>query len=328
MTQKYFYFPAEKNNKSPFVTTAGKLEIKSKSNTYSLKIAKDYMINGLEAINWVKTKIKLKDSFRNNMCNKRFKFSILLDGAFYTPDFTWYFAPPVGTIVSGGEYKYEPKEGERETVIDKNKIHSVADDTTVCFEEWNDEKIIERKKVRTTGPKETASENLLALSNATLNVSFTIKKDPEVHANIQFLIGIVVAFLISLSADKTRIQELYDRTHYLPQECNCGILYDIVALLLPIVTIGVFMAFCIDPKKKNISPKILSFIRYLGMGVGVLLLLYVLFAPILVLVGLKLSCSLNFWIMLSGVLVGMTACWGYILYCAKHLKIKFWDYLF
>ena len=326
INQKYYCFLDEKNNKNSFIATPGKVE--GKTNAYSLRIAKENMINGLEAINWVKTTIKLKDSFRNNLRNKRLKFSIVLEGTFYTPDFTWYFAPPIGTIVSDGEYKYEPKDATKAHVIDKNKIHSVADDTTVRFEEWDDEKIIERKKVRTTGPKEAASENLLALSNTTLNVSFTIKTDPEVHSNMQFLMGIVVAFLISLSADKTRIKELYARTHSASISCSCELLYDIIALILPIVTIGVFLSVCVNPKKKNISANFLSFIRGIGIWGGILLLLYVLIAPIFALIGLRLPCAPNLWIVLSDVFISMISCWGYILYCAIRLKIKFWDYLF
>ncbi len=98
---------------------------------YRLK-SEENPVDGIEYMNWVKSEIQLPES----MFYKRFSFEIVFSDSekvtYYTPDFTWYFAPPEG-------YKVDKETAELNVGNSKNSrncVQSVADDTTVHFYEW------------------------------------------------------------------------------------------------------------------------------------------------------------------------------------------------
>lgn len=216
---------------------------------YSLAVP--IKVDGLEAINWVKTELVLTESILDH----RIHFTVQLgpDQTFYTPDFTWYFAPPPGsavnentaTLILGSNGKEIP-----------NNIQNVRDDTTVLFKEWVELDIEDRRKARVQ-PKQLDQwqSPFTALSDAgRISVSFEIF-DPQKESNRQFMVGLVVAFILAFCSDKTRINDFYECLKKICQcdatveTCACQILCNWISILAPFTVLITFYTYAYDPKR-------------------------------------------------------------------------------
>lgn len=183
----------------------------NKKNYYTLKGSR-YI--GLEAVNWIKTTIKLKDS----ILEKPILFEIALDSTtrFCTPDFTCYFAPPKNYVLS--ENFTEVSIGDSKL---PNLVAGVADATDVDFTEWTEnEGIAERKKTRLTIHSILATD-FYCLSNKGVKISTTFV-DTKKHTNHQFIAGLIIAFLLSFCSDKTRINDCLDSMNRLFSSFDTG----------------------------------------------------------------------------------------------------------
>lgn len=206
--------------------------------------------DGLEAINWIKTELTLLE----DILDRRIRFSVELapGQTFYTPDFTWYFAPPSGSAVAEDTAMLTLGKDGKDV---PNNIQNVRDDTTVLFKEWKDLYIEDRRKARAQ-PKllDQWQSPFKALSDAgRITASFEIF-NPEQKDNHQFMVGLVVAFVLSFCSDKTRINDFYE---CLKASCQCAVLGDCfceslcntVSILAPFVVLINFWSYAFAPKK-------------------------------------------------------------------------------
>lgn len=155
------------------------------SNGYRLAINGN-AVAGIEAINWIKTTVRLKRNIlkSKNLAERNIRFVVQFAGTdiYYTPDFTWYFAPPCNYVVD--ESATLTFSGKKPM---PNKVAPVADGTTVRFKEWLDEGIGERKKSRVSYFSEYTAAKPYGFSKNSVEVllSFT---NPGKHGNFQFLL--------------------------------------------------------------------------------------------------------------------------------------------
>ena len=334
-----FYYICDKSSADTHtcIVSNGDINIEEKQCQYTLSVLDKNLVNGIEVMNWVKTEIPL----RENILDDQISMTIELDGkngAYYTPDFTWYFAPPYGYEVNQQDATLQYG-SENES---RNKIQHVSDTTTVRFKEWDEApySILTRNKSRIIELKEELIKDPLYLSNhRKIRVSFKLQSDSGVHSNRQFIIGLIVAFLISFCADKTRMNDYYS---CLQSVCSCGIekckcqwLCDLFSFLLPIAAVLAFVSLIFKtdkvlPAKMNRGAKIiLSVLRLSGMTAAIILCLYMfVFWPIILpKLSIDISCQMNrmiLWIILS---IGMISNIIYIVFCAGKLKLKIWNYL-
>lgn len=242
--QVYYISEPEKGEAHRFITTCGEFKEENDSvSKYSYKIkSKMEPVNGIEYMNWVKSEISLPES----IFYKRFMFEIVFSDSdrvtYFTPDFTWYFAPPEG-------YQVDKDTAELDIGMikgNRNCVQSVADDTTVHFREWEStESIDECKKVRVDVKEYTSAFRQHKLSDqGKLAVKFTIE-NPNRGANKQFLIGLLLAFLLAFCADKTRMNDFY---LCLKNGCSCGGKCDcqrycnLFSLLFPVVVLLTYLS--------------------------------------------------------------------------------------
>lgn len=243
-------------------------------------------VDGLEAINWIKTELTLT----KNILDHRMHFCVKLgvNQKFYTPDFTWYIAPPPGSAVD--ENTATLTFGNQGNAI-LNNIQNVRDDTTVRFQEWLDLDIEDRRKARVQ-PKllDQWQSPFMYLSQAgQLSVSFETF-DPEKESNRQFMIGLVVAFILSFCSDKTRINDYYDCLQRICQctseggVCWCRNFCNGISILAPFVVLLTFYVYAYDPRKclppswKDRHPRwwrCLRFLRDTAFGTFGFLALYI-----------------------------------------------------
>lgn len=223
------------------------------SNVYELSCPEsnsDASFDGIEAINWVKIEIGLE----KNILEVPILFSISLErDRIFTPDFTWYFAPPQGTVISAESYV---KIGDEKV---NNAIQSVSDETTVYFDEWTapPEFISERKKSRVLIKGDEIAKivdyNKLS-SKKTISVSLHLDT-PQAPSNRQFFYGLFIAFLMAFCSDKTRINDLYNcfnKTCTCPNPdmlCECRRLCDGITIVAPILLVLTFISSFLTPKK-------------------------------------------------------------------------------
>lgn len=310
------------------VASEGEFEHTSEENNYSLYCGEYF---GVEAINWVKTTINMSDSVLNK--NISFKVSFEGEDKFYTPDFTWYFAPPANYVVDGNC---------TEVIVggssEKNGIASVAEKTTVDFKEWvNEEKINERNKSRIICLKELIKGDLTYLSNKTIQVDLTFV-NPKKHANRQFFMGLIVAFALSYCSDKTRLNDylacLKEYCTCPESMCDCAKLNNIQGVAFPILILLVFISLIFRGKTclptTNLKRKILNILRYCGIITTILLLLYVfviwLIIPNLV-NQIGINCTINKIVIISLMFTGFIGNIIYISYCIVLRKRNVMDYL-
>lgn len=241
---------------------------------------------GVEAINWIKTTIKLKKSILDE--DNKLRFVVHLGNAdkYYTPDFTWYFAPPPNYVVDedAATLKIGKKKEERKKVV------AVPDATTVYFDEWlKKEAIKERTKSRVAFSSIIKNDQdkdggPFALGNKKILITVSFK-NPGKHGNWQFFIGLIVAFLLSFCSDKTRLADFLNICHdcmhiaEMPPSSPCNLFVNSLGILLPLLIILSF--FSHKYKRKRCVPEIRWFewpiclSRWVGLATAVLLILYI-----------------------------------------------------
>lgn len=217
---------------------------------YMLSVPPKMRVDGMEAMNWIHTEITLSES----ILNRHILFSIDLGQKFYTPDFTLYFAPPAGKTVNEDTAALTLKNSAKGI---PNNIQNVRDDTTVLFQEWVALDIEGRKKARIQLRQLDAwKPPFTALSDAGgLSVECEIF-EPDQANNYQFLLGLVVAFILSFCSDKTRINDFYE---CLEPFCQCekvgGVcllckrLCSWISILAPVVVLTTFSVYAYNLKK-------------------------------------------------------------------------------
>lgn len=318
----------------------------SSSNPYSYDLScpestATSFFDGLEAMNWIKVELDLK----KNILEEPTLFSIELENdAIFTPDFTWYFAPPFGTVVSADSYV---KIGSARV---KNVIQSVSDETTVYFGEWVDppETISERKKSRVLFKQVEEINNSIAdydynnLSKyGTLSVSLQLD-NPQEPSNRQFIAGLVIAFLLSFCTDKTRINDYFgclkNGCTCENTICRCQTLCNAITVAAPILLCLCFFSVILRPKKAlppTVNGKGKAFaifmmvLRAIGLlsTFGMVLYVYFLWGVFPVFMRLHFSCQFNMRFLITGAIVSAISNLAYILYCTLYLKRKLFNYV-
>lgn len=329
-----FKINSQRENKYKAVVTKGGFY--STDNGYAIKndVSLAKYMDGIELINWVKTTIQLDQS----LLDKRVAFFIELNDGnnhhFYTPDFTWYFAPPPGYIinedtalVSLGDWKKD----------ERNLVQSVADDTTVLFDEWVHQQIQERKKARV---------NLTSFSDK-LSTYVTIQVivemyNPRKGENRQFLSGLFVAYLLSYCSDKTRMNDYYECLHSSCDcaikigTCNCARNCNIINFLMPIMLILTFVSIVFNSNKylQGISSSrwrwgwlIIRGINIISTMVTMVYVCFVYTTFSNYFVSWGMTCSINWKIIYSLSIVSLLTGVGVLLYCCCIRKLKILDFV-
>lgn len=284
---------------------------------------------GIEFVNWIKTEIELKTS----ILNKRVSFSITFkDKGFLTPDFTWYFAPPAGYIVSSDSYVRVGDKSE------KNAIQSVSDETTVPFKEWISppESIDERRKSRVLIKAAPVTQSERLAEDKTLSVNLQVI-NPQGPSNRQFFIGLLVAFMLSFCADKTRADYYFlclSMNCVCGDKCLCQNVCNAITIVVPILLLLSFVSYILTPQKafppRPIKhQRLFLACRSVGLVAVILLVVYVYFLW-LIIPGTMREIFNCFWNnVVLGVLafVGATGNGVYIFCCLVILKRKIYNYL-
>lgn len=327
----YFFSQNDKGNTHRFVVQIGRFKANKdyfELNTYDAK-------DGLECLNWINTTLYLKDSILD--VNKRIKFEIELGkeentDSFYTPDFTWYFAPPSGfqvdiskAKVSVGKYKDQ-----------MNLVQEVSDDTTVLFKEWEDkERIEERKKARVNFKEYTSECKEQKLSNAHRVEVCLNFLNPKRSGNRQFLMGMLAGFLLAFSADKTRMNDYYrcinQACNCIESSCRCERYCDLLSIVFPIVVLCAYISIILRPnnclpKKQKRRHVILKIVRITAVIFAVFhaFYIYVLW-PVFDANNWIRSCQLNWSIILALCIGSILGNLIYIIYCLGFRKISVYD---
>lgn len=332
----YYISEPEKTEAHKFVTTCGEFENKEDGKYgYRLK-SKEHPVDGVEYMNWVKSEIQLPES----MFYKRFSFEIVFSDSekvtYFTPDFTWYFAPPEG-------YRVDRETAELVVSNSKNNrncVQSVADDTTVHFHEWErDESIDDCKKVRVDLKEYTSaleSQKLASQGKFALKMIIT---NPNRGANRQFFIGLLLAFLLAFCADKTRMNDFYDCLHKncsCVGECRCQQYSNLFSIVFPVVMLLTYLSLIFKLKlcvPTNKGKKYYGFylIKFIGVVATFLLVVYTF--VIWMVVDPKVlkefipDCVINWRIIIVLVIVSVVLNVGYCVYCTKFRKKKILDNL-
>lgn len=331
------YFFSEDNRPfHSFLAEKGRYE-ESGECQYRLLVPEDReKVVGIEAINWIKADINLKSDIRNHPIS----FAIKFEGEFYTPDFTWYLAPPAGYIV------------DRESSVkvngigtDKNAISAVSDETDVLFKEWKDERIIERKKSRVLLNTISGCDVLNLSKHEKLTVHLHIA-NPQGTSNRQFILGLLVAFLLSFCSDKTRINDYYSCllkyctcADKIDNYCSkCSFVCDAISVAAPGLILMVFLVWVLAPKRcfprynvSGVEKTIqfsLSVVRVISIFLTIALAVYVFVVWLLWPDLLKfMGCNRNNGILTIGFLIAFVVDIIYLFYCLGYLKQNIINYL-
>ncbi len=330
------YFFSEDNRPfHSFLAAEGRYE-KSDGFQYRLLVPKDQgEVAGIEAINWIKADISLKSDLRNHPIS----FSIKFDGKFYTPDFTWYLAPPAGYIVNE-----ESSIKVNGIGTDKNAISAVSDETDVLFKEWKDERIMERRKSRVLLNAVSGCDVLNLSKHEKLTVHLHIA-NPQGTSNRQFILGLLVAFLLSFCSDKTRINDYYscllsyctcaDKTE---DYCSkCSLVCNAISVAAPALILLAFLVWVLDPKRcfprysagaSQRGQCILGVMRIIGIFLTIALAGYVFVVWLLWpdLLGF-MGCDWNNGILTIGFSIAFVINLVYLIYCLCYLKRSITNYL-
>lgn len=297
---------------------------------YKLTEVNKQNLDKVETVNWVKTEIELNST----ILNRQVSFSIVFNNQkIFTPDFTWYFAPPAGYIISTDSYV---KIGNNKS--EKNAIQSVSDETTVPFSEWTSppESIDERKKSRVLF-KSAPVKNQYRLSDDKEISVFIQIINPQGPSNRQFFAGLLIAFLLTFCSDKTRIDYfLYCSCKILTQEMPylSASLGNLISIIMPVLLLLAFISCVLSPSKVfpprpgNKTKNIKRF-RILGLVSIIALVVYIYCGWLI------FPCFLNNYIgdylnlmilFILGVL-GLAGNATYICYCIFKLKRKISNYM-
>lgn len=283
-------------------------------------------------MNWIRTTITLKEKILDQKSKILFELYLPEKSNFCTPDFTWYFAPPSNSIVDNENAFLTIGDSKAE----QNRISSVADSTTVDFNEWvTRERIDERKKARINF-RDEISKDFYCLSGKKTSVKISFL-NPKRHGNTQFIIGLIVAFLLSFCSDKTRLDScLKHMNDYCGcTNCKCEVLYNALGIVFPILIIVSFVSIlfsqkrCLprDGKTKNI---ILIFLRWTGIVTTLLLILYVFVIWLVfphITNYLTINCVVNKKIILSLIISSVLSNLTYTVYCGHFRKNKIIDFM-
>lgn len=303
---------------------------------------------GIEAVNWIRTTIKLKTDILRSSEKVSFEVEFSDNTNYYTPDFTWYFAPPTNYAVDVETATLTIGDSSEEP----NKVTSVADNTTVLFEEWDEQEAIrERKKARVNFREITATDNYI-LSGKRIKVTLSFI-NPEKHGNTQFILGLVVAFLLSFCSDKTRLNDFnsicqsYLCTEKLTenakvcesalcnvQSCICSNICNFLGILFPVLIIMAFIAMSFDrkrciPKISRSSERVVVFSRFLGLAATVFLACYIYLLWLVFPDFMKTivpSCYVNQIVILLAGFISLVCNCIYVFYCGKIKKNKIIDF--
>ena len=322
---------------SPFIATPGRFTSDPNGGSYTITGSSNWP-NGLEAINWIKVSITLSGRLKENHKkgdnpNNRIAFSVEFDGVYFSPDFTWYFAPPRGYIV-GQESKvaFNGKDFP-------NTLQSVSDYTTVEFKQWvkRPESILERKKTRMLFPDENKNEQLQPIT-----VSLQLE-NPHQHDNLQFFTGLLVAFLLAFCSDKTRVNDYYSCLHGIcscaDNKCKCLSVVNSLTIVTPFLLLLMFLVVVMWPgralsknakgRQKGINCLFYGCVYLALLALGVLVIyvyfLWLIFPDFMKSIGI--TCHWN-----KGLILGSYICTGlpslaYLVYCVCYLKCKISDYM-
>ncbi len=333
VSKTIYYINQDDKKSHSCIVTQGEYQNKTDKTAYKYTLSNREKVNGLEAMNWIHTEINLT----SNILNKTVLFSIELDkNKIYTPDFTWYFAPPAGFIVGKESHV---KIGKAEGRVEENCIQNVLDETTVVFNEWRDPPLAieERKKSRVLFKSVPAIDAMNLSKDEFLAVSLNII-NPHIPTNRQFFIGLLIAFLLAFCSDKTRINDFYNCLHEkcVCSEglCYCMIICNSISILAPILLLCTFLVFILTPKKTfppriSKNQRIFKAIRIVSIGSTFLLLFYV-FGLWLVFPGILqifINCKTNLLILILGFLIAMSSDIAYLIYSLLYLKRKIYNYL-
>lgn len=216
---------------------------------YSLSISAK--VDGLEAVNWIKTELTLTES----ILDRRIQFAIEFgpDQIFYTPDFTWYFAPPAESAVKEDTAMLILGHGGKKI---PNNIQNVSDDTTVLFNEWEKLDIEGRRKARVQAKQLDQWKAPYTGLSAAKRVAVSFETvNPQKETNRQFMVGLVVAFILAFCSDKTRINDFYECLQRYCQcqaeggICFCQIFCNCVSIFAPVLVLLTFWVYAYSPKR-------------------------------------------------------------------------------
>ncbi len=311
-----------------FICIAGKGKYEDNGEEYTLCADK---FPGISAMNWVRTTIVLSRSVLTEKLN--FQICFPDDSDFCTPDFTFYFAPPINYSVD--EEITTVKIGSDKDV--KNIVTRVADNTTVDFNEWvEDENINELKKSR-VGFSSYLSSDIFYLSKKHINI-FVSFSNPVKHGNSQFFLGLIFAFVLGFCSDKTLLNDYHTclSAFCKCKECFCKSFCNSIGIVAPILVILTFLTIiyrsknCL-PVKPRCMHVILKLTKIIGIVTTTLFLMYTfvfwnIFPNIMTMI-VDSSCSKN--MIVSVVLFVLSLIFNlvYIIYCWGIRRKKFFDYL-
>lgn len=213
-----------------------KLQEEKEAAYYLIKVPQEItFVKGFELVNWVKTTIQFKNKFREtnlNFCIQKEE----CETQYVTPDFTWYFSPPVKSFIdnesSSVEIKYSiisnsengckyskihlgkkcdcPVRNQMTEQLTKrylNVINPVANKTTVYFKRWTEhEKISYRKKYR-LATKNVLMNHHLFSDIREMNM-FIDTTDEHSRGNRQYVLSIFISFALAFGIDSTRLKEV------------------------------------------------------------------------------------------------------------------------
>lgn len=341
----FFFNDDQENRKShKCIVCKGNFDGNNVSNGYKLSV-NQYAVPGIEAINWVKTTIHLKHNIlkskNSEKVNVRFLVQFTGADSYYTPDFTWYFAPPSNYVV---DESATLKIGNDPSL--PNKVAPVADGTTVRFKEWLDEGIGERKKSRVTHFSEYTKTKPYGFTNKTVEVLLSFV-NPGKHGNFQFFVGLIASYLLSFCSDMGRLSAYKDaykaenlcldscKLKLWFGECICENICHLLSLLIPILMVAVFCSIayrrdqCFPDEHRSNMDNWAIRARALGLLASALLVLYInvgwLIVPKL-LCQLVTTCVLNQLIVMALLFTALVGNIFYVIYCLKVKKRNLIDF--
>lgn len=313
------------------IATCGEYRKVKNDNKYILSYSKDLgtLYDGLQIVNWVQSEITLPFS----ILDENIKFSIQLDkDQIYTPDFTWYFAPPTGYVVNESSYVLV---GDSR---DENAVQQVVDEKTVIFSQWASLGIEDRKKSRVLFKVAPVTDLNDLSKDETISVVLSISS-PQRPTNRQFLIGLLVAFLLSFSSDKTRINDYYSclaKVCSCKELCGCLMVCNLVSILAPLLILLTFLSVTFMPRKclphnmKSEKKVFHKTVYIIGLCSTIFLIVYVygvwlIFPEAFSVFGNP--CAVNKIILFCVALISFATNGYHFLFCAGHLKLRVFNYL-
>lgn len=317
-----------------FIACPGEFVVGETENMYTLT-ASDVV--GLEAVNWVKTTIELDcDILKStNLSDRKINFVVEFgeNGVFYTPDFTWYFAPPPNYVVDDMALV---DIGEKKNV--RNIVTPVADRTTVRFAEWLKEGILERKKSRVLMSEYISADPYVfsCQNNRSVKVNLSFS-NPGKHGNLQFLIGLIVSHFLGFCSDTDRLSAYLGAcdvaglctddciiSAMFNNECVCENICNGLSILFPVALIFAFFTLCfrarecIPREDRNKADWAAIILRLVGWVATFFFVAYIyvgwLIAPGFMSRHIK-TCIANQIIVASSLIISLACTGFYTMYC-------------